>query len=214
MLDRPTRAYEHVFLFTKSAKGYYYDIDSMRENYTDDGDRVGDNDLTGRNLRDVWVIDKANYGKTHFATFPHKLVEPCVLLGTSSYGVCSKCGKQWKRKVKVEGKSRRAVLDEKGPSQYAGGQLTNAQGLDHKGGHHNIKKKRTFLGWVPDCKCNAGISKPIILDPFAGSGTAGVVAVEHNREAILCDLSRAYLENHAKKRVGLADTSILYLASV
>ena len=33
----------------------------------------------------------------------------------------------------------------------------------------------------------------IVLDPFAGSGTTGLVATNHNRNAVLCELSRKYI---------------------
>jgi DNA modification methylase len=40
-----------------------------------------------------------------------------------------------------------------------------------------------------------------ILDPFAGSGTTGVVAQKHNRNAILIEISEDYIQI-AKKRIG------------
>ena len=39
-----------------------------------------------------------------------------------------------------------------------------------------------------------------VLDPFGGSGTTGIVAVNHNRNAILCELNKEYIEI-AKKRI-------------
>ena len=39
-----------------------------------------------------------------------------------------------------------------------------------------------------------------VLDPFAGSGTTGIVAVGHNRNAVLCELNEEYIEL-AKKRI-------------
>lgn len=43
-----------------------------------------------------------------------------------------------------------------------------------------------------------------ILDPFAGSGTTGVVAQKHNRNAVLVELNDEYTEI-AKKRLGMFD---------
>jgi hypothetical protein len=40
----------------------------------------------------------------------------------------------------------------------------------------------------------------IVLDPFAGSGTVGRVAVQHRRRAVLCDISREYLTGCAMER--------------
>ena len=41
-----------------------------------------------------------------------------------------------------------------------------------------------------------------ILDPFAGSGTTGVVAQKHNRNAVLVELNEEYLKI-ARKRLGI-----------
>lgn len=45
--------------------------------------RVGDS----RNKRSVWHIPTAPYPEAHFATFPEKLVEPCILAGCPEGGV-------------------------------------------------------------------------------------------------------------------------------
>jgi DNA modification methylase len=39
-----------------------------------------------------------------------------------------------------------------------------------------------------------------VLDPFGGSGTTGIVAVNHNRHAVLCELNQEYIDL-AKKRI-------------
>lgn len=103
--DRPTKSHEYVFLLTKSAK-YYYDAEAVREPAQDWGDRdrtnwsarinaenygqtpnaggeKGDFAESGRNLRDVWTIPTQPYLEAHFATFPEKLVEPCIKAGTA-----------------------------------------------------------------------------------------------------------------------------------
>lgn len=41
-----------------------------------------DEDRTGRNRRDVWTIATQPYKGAHFATYPEKLVEPCILAGS------------------------------------------------------------------------------------------------------------------------------------
>jgi hypothetical protein len=40
----------------------------------------------------------------------------------------------------------------------------------------------------------------VVLDPFAGSGTTGRVAVSLGRAAILCDVSGVYLDEHVPER--------------
>ena len=68
--DRPTRAHEYVFLFSKSER-YLYDNVAVR----------GPNN---RNLRSVWDIPTQPFLEAHFATFPPDLVRPCLLLTTQS----------------------------------------------------------------------------------------------------------------------------------
>lgn len=49
-----------------------------------DGDRHDDEFIVqaaGRNKRSVWTIPTAPYSGAHFATFPERLVEPCILAG-------------------------------------------------------------------------------------------------------------------------------------
>jgi site-specific DNA-methyltransferase (adenine-specific) len=104
--DRPTRSHEYLFFLTKSER-YYYDPQTVREQ----------ND---RQLRDVWDINTYPLPDVHFATFPPKLVEPCLLLA----------------------------------------------------------------------------SRPgdVVLDPFLGSGTTGVVAVEWGRPFLGIELNPAYVD--------------------
>ncbi|MEO8083310.1 MAG: site-specific DNA-methyltransferase [Ardenticatenales bacterium] len=68
--DRPTRSHEYLFLLTKSPN-YYYSANSVRE-------------IGGRNRRSVWTIPTEAFNGAHFATFPTKLVEPCVLAGSEA----------------------------------------------------------------------------------------------------------------------------------
>jgi site-specific DNA-methyltransferase (adenine-specific) len=67
--DRPTRSHEYVFLFSKSLK-YYYDCEYLR----------GQN---GRNSRTIWSIPTEPFSGAHFATFPPKLIEPCIITGSA-----------------------------------------------------------------------------------------------------------------------------------
>jgi len=110
--DRPTKAHEYIFLLTKSPK-YYYDADAIREplapasigrlQQTIEGQTgttranggmksngnfkaVGDIEQ-GRNKRSVWEINTQGYPEAHFATYPEKLVEPCIMAGCPLGGV-------------------------------------------------------------------------------------------------------------------------------
>lgn len=51
-----------------------------------DADR-GDHDSQNRNKRSVWTVATTHYSGAHFATFPPKLIEPCILAGAPAGGV-------------------------------------------------------------------------------------------------------------------------------
>ena len=52
-----------------------------------DGGCGADTDAEGRNRRSVWTIPTEAFPEAHFATFPQKLVEPCVLAGCPEGGI-------------------------------------------------------------------------------------------------------------------------------
>ena len=64
-------------------------------------------DYAGANLRNVWTIPTHSFSEAHFATFPPKLVEPCIKAGTSENGGCvsSAGGLGFGRCKKVTGQS-------------------------------------------------------------------------------------------------------------
>jgi DNA modification methylase len=108
--DRPTKAHEYLFLLTKSER-YYYDADAISEESETGAHHAryhmadvrangyrnknaehsmgkghgGLQALTGdpmrRNRRSVWTVATRPYKGAHFATFPPKLIEPCILAG-------------------------------------------------------------------------------------------------------------------------------------
>lgn len=145
--DRPTRAHEYIFLLSKQKK-YYYDVDAIREPHTDiegikhckdarrgtQGYAVASGfhgnpqrssvgglgyHTAGRNKRSVWTVNTVPYSEAHFATFPPKLIEPCILAGSR------------------EG--------------------------------------------------------DVVLDPFSGAGTTGMVAIRHSRRYVGIELNPEYV---------------------
>ena len=167
--DRCTKSHEYLFLLAKS-KRYYFDSEAIKEDsITGDPrkpyapgqvdargnghDRNGGTirarkpagwntgagahgtihrdgraqkveyeeiNATKRNKRSVWTIATKPFKAAHFATFPPKLIEPCILAG-----------------------------------------------------------------------CPVG---GIVLDPFAGAGTTGLVAQRHGRRAVLLELNPKYVD--------------------
>ena len=177
--DRCTKSHEYIFLLSKNQR-YYFDsaaieepvADSTRSRMKQDienqigSDRVigksngrmkavlkfGGNKYSGntdihyrtksgneydyastRNKRDVWTVATKPVKFAHFATFPPKLIEPCILAGCRPGGV--------------------------------------------------------------------------VIDPFFGSGTTGVVAEENNRNFIGIELNQDYIDI-AKKRLDKVQTKL------
>ena len=109
--DRPTKTYEHIFLLAKS-RNYYFDYKAIqepvkevsRERYqrgrsannkyagqqgiTQVRDNFSDFDQQFRRKRDVWEVSTNTYKMDeHFAMFPEKLIEPCILAGSKVGGI-------------------------------------------------------------------------------------------------------------------------------
>jgi len=145
--DRCTKSHEYIFLMSKSAK-YYYDAEAIAEKQEstsksfngskgnksgangdkNDSGRAGIERTGFRNKRSVWTVTTKPFSEAHFATYPEKLITPCILAGCPVGGV--------------------------------------------------------------------------VLDPFFGSGTTGVVAIKNNRQWVGCELNRDYIDI-AEKRIAV-----------
>lgn len=99
--DRCTSSYEHVFLLSKS-KRYFFDSDAIKEPAKYAGDDRGSrkdarrgqnrNAMCGktgafRNKRDVWSINTEPFKGAHFACFPTRLAQTCILAGCPADGL-------------------------------------------------------------------------------------------------------------------------------
>jgi DNA modification methylase len=225
--DRPTRAHEYLFLLTK-AERYYYDADAIKEDVTGNTHSRGPNHhempkqsepgsgvrynssfeaatwgpVSSRNKRSVWEIATEPYPEAHFATFPQKLVEPCILAGTSERGVCPDCAAPWERVVeRVDTRQRQKMTD--GWDTGSGGHGTIHRDGREKGELGVPVTANLTTGWRPTCDCGREDTVPAtVLDPFAGSGTVAFVAQRLGRRAIGIDLSAEYLALAEKRMRG------------
>ena len=76
-----SRTFRGGGVYTKG-QSFNNSAEIMRESH-------GNNEnMTGlRNKRSVWTVATQGYKEAHFATFPEKLIEPCVLAGSKEGGV-------------------------------------------------------------------------------------------------------------------------------
>jgi DNA modification methylase len=116
---------------------------------------------------------------SHFAVYPPDLIEPCILAG-SSPKACGVCGAPWERVTENGETTGRTALNGLG-----NGELAKSARF---GDAH-----RWSVGWQPTCAHDDGSGQSVVLDPFNGSGTTGVVAVRHNREYVGVDISDEYM---------------------
>lgn len=212
--DRPTSAYEMVFLMSKSDR-YFYDATAIREPHSPDsvaraarnrsashkwadggpGNQTLAHDMAqalhpdGRNARNVWRIATQPFSGAHFATMPPELAERCIKAGTSERGCCASCGAPFRRvlgdAVKTGGRS-------------AGNGFVRPERESMGGrGDETVWEPtaRPTIGWEPTCRCSPSEPVPCsVLDPFGGAGTTGLVANRLRRNVTLIELNRAYAE--------------------
>jgi DNA modification methylase len=145
-----------------------------------------------RNKRSVWTLATEPWREAHFATMPTELVRPMILAGTSEKGCCAKCGAPWKRNVDKEFVQQADVSEEKGVRGY-GAQKPLYAG-DRRQDYPRGSSRQSELGWSPSCKCAAEIAPCLVLDPFGGSGTVGVVADRLKRDSLLIELNPDYCD--------------------
>ena len=233
--DRPTKAHEYLFLLSKSAR-YFYDADAVREsaeygrsqeigdakiwnrsgvptepgrtpgNTTVPGDGAG-----GRNRRTVWTIATEPFPGAHFATFPRKLVEPCILAGCPRKA-CPKCGAPW-------------VSEHEPTPEYAEKLKTASEswyqrkedpfsGTGNKSGNNqSMTAAYITTGEHPTCACGLPPIPGTVLEPFLGSGTTLVVALTHGRRGIGIELKEDYFRMAIDRlRYGTVDPEAVAIA--
>jgi DNA modification methylase len=164
---------------------------------------------TSRNRRSVWTIATAPFPGAHFATFPPKLVEPCILAGTSQRGCCPVCGKAWGR-VTAKSTAPHPNRYSKNPDAKQFDAEGNAYG---EAGNLGVAHLSETLGWRPGCMCGNQDTEPcVVLDPFNGAGTTGLVALRLGRRYIGIDLKPEYLDMTIKRLEPLLAQGTLALA--
>jgi len=149
------------------------------------------------NPGDFLEINTQPFPEAHFAVFPEKLCERPIKAGCPEQ-ICKRCGKARERIVKL-GEIVQTFGSDKGKmakSNHYGDDTGNRKRIFAK---KMITRQHETTGWT-SCKCNAGFEGGIVLDPFAGAGTVGVVAKKLGRNFILIDIKKEYCDM-AERRI-------------
>jgi len=134
---------------------------------------------------------------------PTEIVRRAVLASTSEAGNCPACGAPWVRVIekgdpdrehqRACGGNEQGEYHGQAVKAYAGTGAQDASAL--KARILAGMKERKTVGWRPSCKCGREDREPAaILDPFAGSGTTGVVALRYGRRFLGIELNPQYLD--------------------
>jgi DNA modification methylase len=224
--DRFSNKYEPVYMLVKNRR-YWFDLDvvrmphkesslnrnkykwnSQQRSHSPNESRGTDHrepsklfNPFGKNRGDVWTIPTHPYPEAHFATFPTSLVEPMIKAACPAE-MCKHCGVARERIIKVT-ENINNVPKEGWKKTYKG--KVELTGNPHKRSvselyKQSLSKQRETIGWT-DCTCkNEDKYEPgIVLDPFGGSGTVGVVAEKLGRSSILIDIKPEYCEMAYKR---------------
>jgi DNA modification methylase len=204
--DRLNTTYDVVYFLVRSRR-YYFNLDQIREPHQSRcgrrassrpdrrpagwaGPLAGQQDglhraradgvpghWLGKNPGDVWRIAGSNYRGAHFATFPQGLVER-PLLATCPERVCPRCAAPWRRSVTVR---RLGVVSSAGRKRHVRRYPTRWETVRQVGELES------------GCSCPASPLPGVVLDPFFGTGTVGVVAERHGRDWIGIELNPEYV---------------------
>ena len=203
--DRLNATYDVIYFLVRSRR-YYFDLDRIREPHRSRGQRrarsepdrptgwagplAGSQDglrraraagvpghWLGKNPGDVWRVAGSSFRGAHFATFPEAIVERTAI---RTDGLRA-------------GRQERAVL---------GGGRRPSDDSDRSEPAGNDQRVRRYpAAWQTlrqlgdleaDCRCGAATRPGIVLDPFFGAGTVGVVATKHRRDWIGIELNPEY----------------------
>jgi len=211
--DRFTVDFETVGFFVKS-KRYWFE--PQYEKYTAPMNRWGGNKLKadgestwdkstkqntyrnrnmrpheqGRNKRSVWTITTKPFKGAHFATYPEKLIEPMIKAGCPEF-ICRKCGVARKKIYEFTG-------NHIGQRGY-GSKTAEHIGVSPTSSLLTKQVKEKIFTELSDCGHNAGWEKGIVLDPFFGSGTTGLVAKKLGRNYLGIELNIEYCKMAEKR---------------
>ena len=193
--DRPTKAHEYIFLLVKNQK-YYYDIDAIREPFADGTLprlRRGVSDhhkwLNGADGQSAHTmsIPRPNLNKI-FGRTERKMLN--TGFGGDGPGLHEHSGyfdKDGRPRFNEKGRNRRTVW------------TVSVKPLKEK---HYAAYPQELIEPCILAGCPVG---GVVLDPFCGSGTTGIVALQNDRRFIGIDLNTEYLSITEKRLTQVTD---------
>ncbi len=213
--DRLTLTYEVVYLLVRSPR-YFFDLDAIREPHRSKGGRQAGDPIEakpqwagllagkqdglrraralgepghqlGKNPGDVWTIPTRGFRGPHFATFPPELIRKPIL-ATCPEAICTTCGSPWRRKVTVT----RVPIGL--PAKTS---LVHDKRIMRTGDRWRAVRE---VGDLIPCSCKTSTVPGVVLDPFMGSGTVGLVAEQLKRDWLGIELNPEY-RNLALQRI-------------
>jgi site-specific DNA-methyltransferase (adenine-specific) len=205
--DRLTLTYEVVYLLVRSPR-YFFDLDAIREPHLSRGGRQAGSPIEkrpdwagplagkqdglrrarsadqpghelGKNPGDVWTIPTRGFRGPHFATFPPELIRKPIL-ATCPEAICTRCGLPWRRQVTV----RRIPVGPPAKKPFN----RDRQIMRFGDRWHTVRE----VGNLVPCSCGAPTVPGLVLDPFMGAGTTGLVAEQLGRDWIGVEINAEY----------------------
>jgi DNA modification methylase len=208
--DRFTIDFEKLFFFTKSRRYYFntqyeplasasikrqeYGVKSSRYQFRASGGLDLEqmkgrfyHEERGRTKRCVWRVSPRPFKEAHFATYPEALCETPIDAGCPK-DVCIECGKAREvireKTLGIQQSDRVAYKETK----KAGGHLEEVNTAP-RADHIEHFREAGFT----DCGCNVGFRPGVVLDPFFGAGTTGLVALKQDKDFVGIELNPEYI---------------------
>lgn len=213
--DTFTPCYERFFFFTKNPM-YYFEQQfepsiskskkTRMKSYSESSKKVPSKKVKSkyqldfeyelpnselRNKRNVFHVNTKPFKGSHFATFPPKLIRTPIL-ACCPKEICVSCGKvKYYKKIKEDVKRVNTRPDKN----------VRPDGLERP--PNDWEPRKTIGKELIVCNCGTRFEPGVVLDPFMGAGTTGVVAQELNRNWIGFELNKDYIKM-AEKRISKA----------
>jgi len=163
-----------------------------------DGQRIQAN-AAGAPPLDWWEIPTTPYSGSHYAVYPPALLERPIKAMVPQR-VCTVCGEP-SRRITGEptyiGPSGEPMERNEWASGITDGKAAHSNKPDGRG----VTRTAETIGWS-DCGHGGQWRNGLVLDPFGGSGTTGLVATGNGRDALLIDIDERNVDL-ARDRIGM-----------